>query len=312
MKRKYGLLINMVLCLTVFIYLSISRLVTFGQDMEQAILETLREGEKYNLSRFTSGKGTLTVHMFGVIKKGEGIKVEEVHSRVNSVFSGERVRLDEEITPYLDGKPDSSKMVEVRNSATDGQIVKDLFLGRKLLEIRPYNSAEKRRIERGSPFKQGQFLNSFSNLWSLRVTGEEMVNSSLCYVVEGLRTGNADSTEYKMRSRVLIDANRGFWIVELKCWMQKGNQEEILLEDYMTKLKEYSPGFWAPCEISKINYDADKSDLKGTLYMRESIKVIVEEYVYNVPILPESFELNISPGTIVRDMIAGITYNFLE
>lgn len=289
--------------------------IAYGQVDDKSILETLRIGTKTYLGQVRDGKGNLS-HYVMIRKKDQKtqeLKILETYAKCSSAFIGQKVRWDIEGTITVNGAP-AFQIIEGEKLDTSVVNTKGLFDGEKLTiydvrrnraDIKNPSPGDRFEWERLLPFFYGtiDIDGLFAEGQNVSVMGQETINNSTCYKIESAITQTANGKEITLKTLVWIDPARGYLVPKKQIWGYLEGKE-LLLEDFVTELKEYSPGLWGPLRANWVTYRADPPDYQPYKLMDQS--VVFENYVFNVNLTDSDLEIKLLDGTEVYDDVLGI------
>jgi hypothetical protein len=281
-----------------------------GEQLDdKAVLETLRTGTKASLGQVRDGKGSLSYYTW---KKSRNQQIVETNAKCISAFTGSKVRWDIEESVTIDGLP-AAQIVEGVKVDTSQAKMSGLFDGEKMMiydtrrnraDIKSPTPGEKYEWERRLPFFYGTvdidvLLDQGT---TVSVVGQEAIDNSACYKIESSITKAANGREIILKMLAWIDPAKGYLVPKKQIWAYFEGKE-ILTEDYVTELKEYVPGLWAPVRAVWISYRADPPDYEPYRLMEQ--RVVFENYAFNLNVPDADLEIKLPDGTEVYDDVLG-------
>lgn len=296
------------LLLAFVIYISIG--TVFAQEDSEEVISMLRQGEEFQKSIFKTGRGVLSIEQWAQSKENSDlVRLDEECVVLSSVFNEAKVKMESSILPTFAGKIPEHLSSNVVQIISDWNTIEFHYPGNKMLEIKSIQEPEKKRFKESLPHCYGTFWDHISPLYKLTVTEQKTMNDSFYYIIEGIFETIAEGIKHKYRIEAVLVPQRGYFAPILKIYGKVGKQNEVLIYERETTLKEYSEGLWAPSESIETTYAvSNPADIENTRFIRSKKAMEVIEYSYNIPLTDEDLELEIPPGTTVIDLDADTKY----
>jgi len=282
-----------------------------AENASDDVLSVLRRGQEVWLSQIRTGKGETLLITSGAYKDGGKVaQVPDQYISCTSAFDQSNVRVVTRVPEGYSNVPSGPLPHGEVHTATDWHTMRVFYPAKKVMEVGPCSADEQRSIQRLLPQWYGTLFDQVSPRYELRVLGERLVGGSSCYVVGGVVEQQVRGSSAQMRVEALVDPHRSYLTPEIRFYLKAEGQNEVVVYERQTELKEYTQGFWAPVASTETYYDAlDPGDMENTKFIREKTTIRVPEYNFNIPLTSQDLTLDIPPGTRVLDIQTGIAYS---